>query len=102
MSYSDLEMKVIQWSEARKIIPNSTPIAQWKKAMEEMDELRDGLAWNKLDEAKDAVGDVMVCLINICALLDINLVDCLALAYEEIKDRKGYMNEEGIFVKETK
>jgi uncharacterized protein YabN with tetrapyrrole methylase and pyrophosphatase domain len=102
MSYSDIEMKVLQWSEARKIIPNSTPIAQWKKAMEEMDELRDGIAWEKLDETKDAVGDVMVCLINICALLDINLVDCLKLAYEEIKDRKGYMNEEGIFVKETK
>lgn len=102
MSYQELELAVIRWSEARKIIPNSTPIAQWKKAMEEMDELRDGIAWEKLDETKDAVGDVMVCLINICALLDINLVDCLKLAYEEIKDRKGYMNEEGIFVKETK
>jgi len=102
MSYSDIEMKVIQWSEARKIIPNSTPVAQWKKAMEEMEELRDALYFEKLDDSKDAVGDVMVCLINICALLDINLVDCLKLAYEEIKDRKGYMNEEGIFVKETK
>ena len=102
MSYSDIEMKVLQWSEARKIISNSTPIAQWKKAMEEMDELRDGIAWEKLDETKDAVGDVVVCLINICALLDINLVDCLKLAYDEIKDRKGYMNEEGIFVKEAK
>ena len=102
MSYSDIEMKVIQWSEARKIIPNSTPVAQWKKAMEEMEELRDALYFEKLDDSKDAVGDVMVCLINICALLDINLVDCLKLAYKEIKDRKGYMNEEGIFVKETK
>ena len=102
MSYSELELKVLRWSEARKIIPNSTPVAQWKKAMEEMEELRDALYFEKLDESKDAVGDVMVCLINICALLDINLVDCLGLAYEEIKDRKGYMNEEGIFVKETK
>lgn len=102
MSYSELELKVLRWSEARKIIPNSTPLAQWTKAMEEMDELRRGIAWNNLDETKDAVGDVMVCLINICALLDINLVDCLALAYEEIKDRKGYMNDEGIFVKESK
>lgn len=102
MSYSELELKVLRWSEARKIIPNSTPVAQWKKAMEEMEELRDALYFEKLDDSKDAVGDVMVCLINICALLDINLVDCLGLAYEEIKDRKGYMNEEGIFVKETK
>ena len=102
MSYSNIEMKVIQWSEKRRISPNSTPVAQWKKAMEEMEELRDALYFEKLDDSKDAVGDVMVCLINICALLDINLVDCLKLAYEEIKDRSGYMNEEGIFVKETK
>ena len=102
MSYSNIEMKVIQWSEKRRIIPNSTPVAQWKKAMEEMEELRDALYFEKLDDSKDAVGDVMVCLINICALLDINLVDCLKLAYEEIKDRSGYMNEEGIFVKEAK
>jgi len=101
MSYSDIEMKVIQWSEARKIIPNSTPVAQWKKGMEEMEKLRDALYFEKLDDAKDAVGDVMVCLINICALLDINLVDCLALAYNEIKDRKGTLGEDGIFYKET-
>jgi len=101
MSYSELEMKVIQWSEARKIIPNSTPIAQWKKGMEEMEELRDAIMENDLALAIDGVGDTVVCLINICALLDIDLVECLAVAYGEIKDRKGYMNEEGIFVKEV-
>lgn len=101
MSYAEVEMKVIQWSEARKIIPNSTPIAQWKKAAEELDELRDALVKNDLALAIDGVGDTVVCLINICALLDINLVDCLKVAYEEIKDRKGTMNAEGIFVKEV-
>jgi NTP pyrophosphatase (non-canonical NTP hydrolase) len=101
MSYAEVEMKVIQWSEARKIIPNSTPIAQWKKAAEELDELRDALVKNDRAEAIDAVGDTVVCLINICALMDINLVDCLASAYNEIKDRKGTMNAEGIFVKEV-
>ncbi|UOF77680.1 ntP-ppase [Caudoviricetes sp.] len=102
MSYAEVEMKIVQWSEARKIIPNSTPIAQWKKAAEELDELKDALQKNDKAEAIDAVGDTVVCLINICALLDINLVDCLYAAYEEIKDRKGYMNEEGIFIKEAK
>lgn len=100
MSYSDYEMKVIQWAEARKIIPNSTPMAQWKKAQEELNELRDALDSGDMAAVRDAVGDTVVCLINLCALADINLVDCLAGAYEEIKDRKGYMNEEGIFVKE--
>lgn len=102
MSYAEAEMLIVQWSEARKIIPNSTPLAQWKKAAEELDELKEAIKANDMAEMKDAVGDTVVCLINICALLDINLVDCLYGAYDEIKDRKGYMNEEGIFVKEAK
>jgi hypothetical protein len=48
----------------------------------------------------DGVGDVMVCLIIYCALLDINLVDCMEWAYEEIKERKGTLLENGVFVKE--
>jgi NTP pyrophosphatase (non-canonical NTP hydrolase) len=94
-------MKFIHWSEARKIIPNSTPLAQWKKAAEELDELKEALKKDDLNEAIDAVGDTVVCLINVCALLDVNLTDCLEAAYLQIKDRRGYMNEEGIFVKES-
>lgn len=100
MSYAQYEMKVIQWSEARKIIPNSTPLAQWKKAQEELDELHDALEAGDRAAIRDGVGDTVVCLINICALADLDLVDCLAAAYAEIKDRKGTMNAEGIFVKE--
>jgi len=101
MSYAELEMKVVQWSEARKIIPNSTPFAQSIKAVEEINELVDALRDGNRAEAIDAVGDTVVCLINVCALLDVNLTDCLAHAYEQIKDRKGYMNAEGIFVKQV-
>jgi NTP pyrophosphatase (non-canonical NTP hydrolase) len=100
MSYAEVEMKVIQWSEARKIIPNSTPIAQWKKGMEEMEELRDAIVANDLAMAIDGVGDTVVCLINICALLDISLTECLKVAYEEIKDRSGTMGSDGIFYKD--
>ena len=101
MSYADVEMKVIQWSEARKIIPNSTPFAQSMKAVEEINELVDALRKGDKYEAIDAIGDTVVCLINVCALLDVNLTDCLKAAYEQIKDRKGYMNEQGIFVKQV-
>lgn len=101
MSYAELEMKVIRWAEARQIIPNSTPIAQWKKGMEEMEELRDALKNNDLPMIKDGVADVVICLINLCALSDIDLVECLALGYGEIKNRKGFLNKEGIFVKEV-
>ena len=101
MSYAEAELQVIRWSEQRKIIPNSTPLAQAIKACEEINELVDALRENNKAEAIDAVGDTVVCLINVCALLDVNLVDCLEAAYEQIKDRKGYMNAEGIFVKQV-
>jgi uncharacterized protein YabN with tetrapyrrole methylase and pyrophosphatase domain len=100
MSYAETELKIIRWSEDRKIIPNSTPIAQWKKAMSEMDELRDGLVANDHAEIVDGIGDVVVCLINVCALLDVNLVDCLEAAYDQIKDRSGTMGADGIFYKD--
>ena len=101
MSFAKQELKVIRWSEARKIIPNSTPFAQSMKAVEEINELVDALREDKREDAIDAVGDTVVCLINVCALMDVNLVDCLEAAYQQIKDRKGYMNEQGIFVKQS-
>ena len=100
-SYREVEIEIIRWAEARKIIPNSTPLAQTKKAMEEINELYDALIDGDEAKARDGVGDTVVCLINVCALMNVDLVDCLIEAYAEIKDRKGHMNEEGIFVKEV-
>ena len=101
MSFANHELDVLRWSEARRIIPNSTPFAQAMKAVEEINELVDALRSDNREDAIDAVGDTVVCLINVCALLDVNLTDCLAAAYQQIKDRKGYMNEQGIFVKQS-
>lgn len=100
MSFAKQELKVLRWSEARKIIPNSTPFAQSMKAVEEINELVDALRDGNKFDAIDAIGDTLVCLINVCALMDVNITDCLEAAYEQIKDRRGYMNEQGIFVKE--
>ena len=100
MSYADYEMRIIQWAEARKIIPNSTPATQLLKCMSELGELADATIKGDMDGIKDGVGDVMVCLINYCALQDINLVDCMEAAYEEIKHRKGTLLPNGVFVKE--
>jgi len=101
MSYRELEMKVVQWGEARQIVQNSSPKAQLTKTIEEVMELRDAILDNDLDAMKDAYGDILVTLIMGCATADIDLVSCLELAYNEIKDRKGYLTPEGIFVKEV-
>lgn len=101
MSYESLEIEVIRWAEARKIIPNSTPEAQFLKAVSEMGELADALNKGDIEGTKDAVGDTLVCLINMCALLDIDMVGCLELAWNTIKDRKGALLPSGVFVKES-
>jgi NTP pyrophosphatase (non-canonical NTP hydrolase) len=101
MSYADLEMKVMQWGEARGIVQNSTAAAQAIKTQEELDELIDALRNNNKAEIADAYGDILVTLIMGCAIADLDLVTCLEGAYNEIKDRKGYLNKDGLFVKEA-
>ena len=100
-TYAALESDVIRWAEQRRIIPNSTPAAQLLKAFSEMGELADATTKGNREDAMDAVGDVLVCLINYCALQDFNMVDCLELAYDQIKHRKGTLLPSGVFVKEA-
>jgi phosphoribosyl-ATP pyrophosphohydrolase len=101
VSWNIAELNVIRWSEARGIIPNSTSLAQHKKAQEEMNELLTAITDRDRAGIIDGVGDILVCLINVCALEDVSMTQCLEAAYQEIKDRKGYMNKEGIFVKDA-
>jgi len=100
MSYANVEMRIIQWAEARRIIPNSTPETQLLKAVSEMGELADATIKKDKEAIVDGVGDVMVCLINYCALQDINLVDCMEVAYDQIKNRRGTLLPNGVFQKD--
>jgi NTP pyrophosphatase (non-canonical NTP hydrolase) len=100
MSYADIEMKVIQWGEARQIVQNSTPFAQAMKTNEELKELFEAIEANDRVAMADAYGDILVTLIMGCATADLDLVECLKGAYNEIKDRKGHLSKEGLFIKE--
>lgn len=100
MSYANFEMKVIQWGEARGIVQNSHPYAQAVKTQEELNELFEALDKMDREAMIDAYGDILVTLIMGCACADLDLVTCLSKAYEQIKDRKGYLNAEGLFVKQ--
>ena len=101
MSYANTEIAVIQWGEARGIVQNSTPFAQALKTKEELDELFEAIENKDVAAMKDAYGDILVTLIMGCACADLDLVECLKGAYDEIKHRKGYLNKDGIFVKES-
>ena len=100
MSWNQIEMDVIRWSEERGIIPNSTSVAQYRKAQEEMHELHTALINRNRADIIDGLGDVLVCLINVAALENVDLTHCLQSAYNEIKNRKGSLNAGGIFVKD--
>jgi len=82
------------------IVQNSTPAAQAKKTLEELDELYAAIAKGDREEMADAYGDILVTLVMGCACADLDLVECFEKAYEEIKDRSGTMGADGIFYKD--
>ena len=100
MSWNVTELDVIRWAEARGIVANSDSKTQLLKAVSEMGELADAIIKRDRPAIVDGLGDVLVCLIVVGALEDINLTQCLESAYNEIKDRKGYLNKSGVFVKQ--
>lgn len=100
MSWNVTELDVIRWAEARGIIANSDSKTQLLKAVSEMGELADAIIKRDRPAIVDGIGDVLVCLIVVGALEDIDLTKCLEAAYSEIKDRKGYLNKDGVFVKQ--
>jgi NTP pyrophosphatase (non-canonical NTP hydrolase) len=94
----DLVAKVNLWSMSRGIINNSTPLAQFAKLVSEVGELGDNIA--KQRNVEDDIGDCLVVLNTLAVMFDTSLERCLEVAYDDIKDRKGHMNSEGIFIKE--
>jgi NTP pyrophosphatase (non-canonical NTP hydrolase) len=102
MSFNFLHLEIIRWAEARQIIPNSTPQAQLLKTMEELGELVGAVVRGNREAAVDGFGDVLVTLIIASDLMGIDLLRALESSYNEIKDRKGTMMPNGVFVKEDK
>jgi NTP pyrophosphatase (non-canonical NTP hydrolase) len=101
MSFEELQQRIIQWAMDRQIIHNSTAMAQSIKTHEELGELISALYRNDLDETIDAYGDVLVTIIISAHLANVDLLGCLSVAYDAIKDRKGTLRADGVFVKEA-
>lgn len=113
--FQTLHDLVIDWAEERGIFDKATPLAQIEKTREEVEETRDALvridensrselSWSQRRielerEVADGIGDTVVTLIILAHLCGTDIEECLELAYNEIKDRKGKMVD-GVFVKE--
>jgi NTP pyrophosphatase (non-canonical NTP hydrolase) len=101
VSYESTEIEVVRWGESRGIIQYSDSKTQLLKAVSEMGELADAISKRDRDGIIDGIGDVIVCLTMVAAIEDVDVKKCFASAFLEIKDRKGYLNEHGIWIKDT-
>ncbi len=90
--------KVEEWFIERNI-NNADPSKQMLKLIEEVGELSAGLVRDDRHATLDGIGDSLVVLIGLCMQLDTTPLECLQIAYDEIKDRQGSVKN-GIFVKE--
>jgi len=100
-SFGMTEFQVMQWAQARGIYENGTALGQAKKTLEEAAELVAAVTANDRAEIADAIGDVMVTLVNVAVLTDMDIRQCFYQAYKVIEKRKGTMGKDGQFVKES-
>ena len=121
-----LEKEIIEWADAKDLIKNGNPYAQYAKFMEEGNEIL--VAMNKFEgllksaasldvtdskqleeyrikdkaihnELVDGLGDTLVTLIILAAQYGLELENCLEYAYNEIKNRTG-KTVGGTFIKD--
>ena len=97
MEELNYEKLIGQWHRDRNLIDGSSDKDQYMKLIQEAGELSDSLCKGK--DIKDDIGDMMVVLINIMVRNNLTMDECLSVAYNDIKDRKGKMVD-GVFVKE--
>ena len=90
---------ITEWAHDRNLIHGSTAQAQMVKLMEEAGELASGIARDQRDIISDSIGDCAVVLIILAEQCGLDFADCVAQAYDEIKNRKGRMVD-GFFQKE--
>lgn len=98
MNLNELTTNIEQWAIDRNL-HTADPAKQTIKLGEEFGELCQGIAKNNRDQVIDSIGDMYVVLTILSQQIGVDIEDCIATAYDEIKDRKGKMIN-GVFVKE--
>lgn len=98
-NYETLARKIINRFTDIGIVSADNAKTQFMKVTEELGELAEGINKDKPEQIKDSLGDVLVTLILLAEDLNLNLLDCLNSAWNEIKDRKGEVKD-GSFIKE--
>ena len=88
------------WSDDRGILANGKVLAQITKHLEEGVEMLDAHSKSDEFELRDAIGDSFVTLCNVALTSGLDINECVGQAWDTIKDRTGYLREDGVFVKD--
>lgn len=107
MDFEQLKTKVEEWADDKDLIRFEYRFKQFEKVVEEVFEFKaemDFVDWklNYKEPTFDLMlelGDVMVTLLVLSKQLNVDIVECLQLAYEKISKRKG-KTVNGTFIKE--
>lgn len=119
MNFEQLKTNVEQWAKDKDLLHEENADKQFMKFMEEVFEFKfemqglknyqdscelldiEGtLGKNQMKRNMQLeMGDIIVTLIVLCKQLDIDIVECLDMAYDKISKRKG-KTVNGLFVKE--
>ena len=87
------------WASKRGLYNQGDPKTQTLKLMEEAGEICRAVLKKDEPEIIDGIGDCVVVLTNLAHLCDTSIEKCIEAAYNEIKDRKGKMDN-GTFKKD--
>lgn len=87
------------WAKDRGLYDKGNVQTQYVKLIEETGELAQAILKQDTKEIEDAIGDIVVVLTNLAHLNAMSIEECIHSAYNEIKNRKGKM-QNGTFVKE--
>lgn len=109
MNFEELKIKVEQWANDKDLLHEENADKQFMKFMEEVFEFKTEMDNYDLElgtlktyffkTMSLEMGDIIVTLIVLCKQLDIDIVECLEMAYEKISKRKG-KTVNGTFIKE--
>jgi len=88
-----------EWANDRGLYNGGDPKTQALKLAEEVGETCRAILKQDKPEIIDGIGDCVVVLTNLAELTGTPIEECIARAYDEIKDRKGKMNN-GTFKKD--
>ena len=88
-----------RWASKRGLYEKGDPKTQALKLVEEVGETCKAILKSDQAEIEDGIGDCVVVLTNLAHLCNTDIEHCIELAYNEIKDRKGKMNN-GTFKKD--